>query len=177
MRWAALQLRCCPSKQGELSENILQNLVHNLLPHLADKVYLHSSQTTKQWKGDALDNKAIGRTEQLFHYVERRFNFTAEWQKWVKINYKYFKRANLSLSLWGAKNYQSTSQWPRCELSSLSNRAHTQFPKPDPLETQSLSLPSFLPATPIFDFCDLSWREIKGDNEQKMQLRKTRINE
>ena len=29
-RWAVLQLLCCPSKQGELPENILQNLFHNL---------------------------------------------------------------------------------------------------------------------------------------------------
>ena len=28
--WAVLQSPCCPSKRGELSENILQNLVHNL---------------------------------------------------------------------------------------------------------------------------------------------------
>ena len=31
-RWAVLQLPCCPSKQGERSENILQNLFHNLTP-------------------------------------------------------------------------------------------------------------------------------------------------
>ena len=29
---AVLQLQCCPSKQGEFSENILQNLFHNLTP-------------------------------------------------------------------------------------------------------------------------------------------------
>ena len=28
---AALQLPCCPSKQGELSENIFQNLSHDLM--------------------------------------------------------------------------------------------------------------------------------------------------
>ena len=28
--WAELQLPCCPSKQGELPENMLQNLLHNL---------------------------------------------------------------------------------------------------------------------------------------------------
>ena len=31
-RWAVLQLPCCPSKQGELSENILKNLFHSLPP-------------------------------------------------------------------------------------------------------------------------------------------------
>ena len=30
--WAELQLPCCPSKQEELSENMLQNLFHNLPP-------------------------------------------------------------------------------------------------------------------------------------------------
>ena len=30
--WYVLQLLCSPSKQGELSENILQNLFHNLTP-------------------------------------------------------------------------------------------------------------------------------------------------
>ena len=30
-RWAVPQLPCCPSKQGELSENILQNLSHDLM--------------------------------------------------------------------------------------------------------------------------------------------------
>ena len=29
-RGAVLQLLCCPSKQGGLSENMLQNLIHNL---------------------------------------------------------------------------------------------------------------------------------------------------
>ena len=31
-RWAVLQLPCCPSKQGELSKNILQNLFNRLPP-------------------------------------------------------------------------------------------------------------------------------------------------
>ena len=31
--WAVLQLPCCPSKQGELLENILQNLRNKWLPH------------------------------------------------------------------------------------------------------------------------------------------------
>ena len=31
-RWAVPQLPCCPSKQGELSENILQNLRNKLPP-------------------------------------------------------------------------------------------------------------------------------------------------
>jgi len=31
--WAALQLPCCPSKQGELLENILQNLWNKWPPH------------------------------------------------------------------------------------------------------------------------------------------------
>ena len=30
--WAELQLPCCPSKKGELPENMLQNLLHNLPP-------------------------------------------------------------------------------------------------------------------------------------------------
>ena len=30
--WAELQLPCCPSMQGELPENMLQNLSHNLPP-------------------------------------------------------------------------------------------------------------------------------------------------
>ena len=30
--WAELQLPCCPRKQGELQENMLQNLLHSLLP-------------------------------------------------------------------------------------------------------------------------------------------------
>ena len=30
--WADLQLPCCPSKQGELPENMLQNLLLNLPP-------------------------------------------------------------------------------------------------------------------------------------------------
>ena len=30
--WAELQLLCFPSKQGELPENMLQNLLHNLPP-------------------------------------------------------------------------------------------------------------------------------------------------
>ena len=32
--WAVLQLPCCPSKQGELSENLLQNLGKKWPPHL-----------------------------------------------------------------------------------------------------------------------------------------------
>ena len=35
-RWALLQLLCCPSKQGELSEHILQHLFHNLTPQTVD---------------------------------------------------------------------------------------------------------------------------------------------
>ena len=31
-RWAVLQLPCCPSKQGELSDNFFQNRSHNLTP-------------------------------------------------------------------------------------------------------------------------------------------------
>ena len=34
--WAELQLPCCPSKQGELPENMLQNLLHNLPPQTVD---------------------------------------------------------------------------------------------------------------------------------------------
>ena len=30
--WAEMQLPCCPSKQEELIENMLQNLLHNLPP-------------------------------------------------------------------------------------------------------------------------------------------------
>ena len=30
--WAVLRLPCCPSKQGNLSENILQNIFHNPTP-------------------------------------------------------------------------------------------------------------------------------------------------
>ena len=30
--WAELQLPCCPSKEGELPENMLQNLLLYLLP-------------------------------------------------------------------------------------------------------------------------------------------------
>ena len=33
-RWAELLLPCCPSKQGELPENMLQNLFLNLPPRL-----------------------------------------------------------------------------------------------------------------------------------------------
>ena len=33
-RWAVLQLPCCPSKEGELSENIIQNLSHDLMNNL-----------------------------------------------------------------------------------------------------------------------------------------------
>ena len=32
-RWAIVQLPCCPSKQGELSENILANLQNKWPPH------------------------------------------------------------------------------------------------------------------------------------------------
>ena len=32
--WAVLQLPCCPSNQGEHSENILQNLRNKWPPHL-----------------------------------------------------------------------------------------------------------------------------------------------
>ena len=35
--WAVLQLHCCPSKQGELKENLLQNLWNKWPPHM---VYL-----------------------------------------------------------------------------------------------------------------------------------------
>ena len=33
-RWVVLQLPCCPNKQGELSENILQNLRNKFRPRL-----------------------------------------------------------------------------------------------------------------------------------------------
>ena len=39
-RWAVLQLLCCPCKQGELSENILQNIFHNLTPQTVHDVIL-----------------------------------------------------------------------------------------------------------------------------------------
>ena len=32
--WAVMQLSCCLNGQGKLSENILQNLIHKLPPHL-----------------------------------------------------------------------------------------------------------------------------------------------
>ena len=32
-RWAIMQLPCCPSKEGELSERILQNLRNKWPPH------------------------------------------------------------------------------------------------------------------------------------------------
>ena len=35
--WAELQLPCCPSKQGELPENMLQNLFLNLPPQTVSK--------------------------------------------------------------------------------------------------------------------------------------------
>ena len=35
-RWAVLQLRSCPNKQDELSENNLQNLFHNLTPQIVN---------------------------------------------------------------------------------------------------------------------------------------------
>ena len=35
-----LQLPCCPSKQGELSENILQNQCNKLAPRTVEKVFL-----------------------------------------------------------------------------------------------------------------------------------------
>ena len=31
--WAEVQLPCCTNKQGELPENMLQHLLHNLPPH------------------------------------------------------------------------------------------------------------------------------------------------
>ena len=42
--WAALQLSCCPSKQGKLSENILQNIQNKLPPQTV--VQLTSKHTT-----------------------------------------------------------------------------------------------------------------------------------
>ena len=43
-RWAVMQLPCCPSKQGELSENILQNLFNNLTPQTVHyNITLHDS--------------------------------------------------------------------------------------------------------------------------------------
>ena len=35
--WAVLQLHCCPSKQGELSENLLKNLRNKRPPHLLQR--------------------------------------------------------------------------------------------------------------------------------------------
>ena len=43
-RWAVLQLLCCPSKQTELSENILQNLFHNLPPQSVSFFYQSSEE-------------------------------------------------------------------------------------------------------------------------------------
>ena len=37
--WAVLQLPCCPSKQGELSENILQHLSHDLMNNPVQFLY------------------------------------------------------------------------------------------------------------------------------------------
>ena len=46
-RWVVLQLLCCPSKQGKLSENILQNLFfHNLTPQTV--VLLQSSCSMRE---------------------------------------------------------------------------------------------------------------------------------
>ena len=36
--WAVLQLPCCPSKQREFSENILQNLQNKLPPHTVPSI-------------------------------------------------------------------------------------------------------------------------------------------
>ena len=44
--WAELQLPCCPSKQWELPENMLQNLLQNLPPQavqISDAALLHLS--------------------------------------------------------------------------------------------------------------------------------------
>ena len=37
--WAVLQLPCCPSKQGELPEKMLQNLLHKLTPQTVETGY------------------------------------------------------------------------------------------------------------------------------------------
>ena len=43
--WAVLQLSCCPSKQGPLSENSLQNLSHDLMNNSA--LFLLSKSSRK----------------------------------------------------------------------------------------------------------------------------------
>ena len=42
--WAELQLPCCPSKQGELPENMAQNLLLNLPPHPVGNMVEHPNQ-------------------------------------------------------------------------------------------------------------------------------------
>ena len=36
--WAVLQLHCCPSKQGELSKKLLQNLGNKWPPHVVEEI-------------------------------------------------------------------------------------------------------------------------------------------
>ena len=50
-RWTELELRCCPSKQGELSENILQNLFLNLPPQTVQR---YPSSLSKGFKDENL---------------------------------------------------------------------------------------------------------------------------
>ena len=54
-RWAVLRLLCCPSKPGELSENILPNLFHSLTSqtvsffHQSSGEYLENFSTMKSY--------------------------------------------------------------------------------------------------------------------------------
>ena len=54
-RWAVLRLLCCPSKPGELSENIFPNLFHSLTPqtvsffHQSSEEYLENFSTMKSY--------------------------------------------------------------------------------------------------------------------------------
>ena len=68
-RWAVLQRPCCPSKQGELSENILQNLSHDLMNNpvveRSDENFvsclecfdLFLSKNMKSWSGALSEDK------------------------------------------------------------------------------------------------------------------------
>ena len=51
--WAVLQLPCCPGNQGELPENILQNLFNKLPPQTVYKFcfrYLSAERARTRWK-------------------------------------------------------------------------------------------------------------------------------
>ena len=74
--WAELQLPCCPSKQGELSENILQNHFLNLPPKTSSNLgvwnwpYIHLCQNSiaivflnREYGGQRVKSKSMGEVD------------------------------------------------------------------------------------------------------------------